>query len=423
MRKIILSILLLLVVVILGGYYYTGVKVEEMIPQELSKIEDALNKESQKNDYGFVYKFESKLKREFFKTTGEIVLNVTNDNEFNKIGTKSLVLDANIYNGPFPINNLQSFNFLPKLLSGVFSVDKDKNKFIKSDDKSPIMITAEASYDKSYNADIEGKPLSLDEFHFAKNWNVSWSKDDDLYKASGDLGDMKIVLDDALLNIYGVDFDSDYKNENNINSKIAINKVSLNLEQDTKLDISNFNYSGNLSESSSELLLKSDEFVASKQGKTQKIWDASDLNLSADGNFTNWYENNSYLDKTFNLKNLTIKNDADQINLSLALNLKAKYEKYARRFNFSKMFNKLNLDLNFTKNILVKLVNGYNISNPNSADLSSNDLDRFIGFFIAKGILVEAGDSLKLNLQAIEDGFNLNGKEISNLELINYLPF
>ena len=168
-----LGVIVALGVVGVGGAWFTGEKAQT---EYLRQIELA-NKHAQalglSDSFKIVYK-NKQFERGFFtsQVEDEVVISLPKEGQ-----VFTIPLSTKLYHGPFPLNQLEKFNFVPTMFSAQGVIGKNETTqplfdFLKSD--KPVQYQASTSYSLATKGKVELVAGEMTDPHSPQN-KISWS--------------------------------------------------------------------------------------------------------------------------------------------------------------------------------------------------------------------------------------------------------
>ena len=168
-----LGVIVALGIVGVGGAWFTGEKAQT---EYLRQIELA-NKQAQalglSDSFKVVYQ-NKQFERGFFtsQVEDEVVISLPKEGQ-----VFTIPLSTKLYHGPFPLNQLEKFNFVPTMFSAQGVIGKNETTqplfdFLKSD--KPVQYQASTSYSLATKGKVELAAGEMTDPHSPQN-KISWS--------------------------------------------------------------------------------------------------------------------------------------------------------------------------------------------------------------------------------------------------------
>ena len=168
-----LSIIVALGVVGLGGAWFTGEKAQTEYLRQIELANQKLQSLGLSDSVNLVYK-NKQFDRSFFtsQVEDEVVISLPKEGQ-----VFTIPLSTKLYHGPFPLNQLEKFNFVPTMFSAQGVIGKNETTqplfdFLKSD--KPVQYQASTSYSLATKGKVELAAGEMTDPHSPQN-KIAWS--------------------------------------------------------------------------------------------------------------------------------------------------------------------------------------------------------------------------------------------------------
>ena len=285
-----LSIIVALGVVGLGGAWFTGEKAQTEYLRQIELANQKFQSLGLSDSVNLVYK-NKQFDRSFFtsQVEDEVVISLPKEGQ-----VFTIPLSTKLYHGPFPLNQLEKFNFVPTMFSAQGVIGKNETTqplfdFLKSD--KPVQYQASTSYSLATKGKVELAAGEMTDPHSPQN-KISWSNINIGFDVDKDrAGKYDMTLDEVTADLGPSSADGDSQDAT------AVKSVKTKMKG-MKLDAS-FNptkwayiYTGKGSSSTESFEMTSTDYA----GKTTSIIEkglkaTSDISLDSD--FVNFKNENA----------------------------------------------------------------------------------------------------------------------------------
>lgn len=168
-----LSIIVALGVVGLGGAWFTGEKAQTEYLRQIELANQKFQSLGLPDSVNLVYK-NKQFDRSFFtsQVEDEVVISLPKEGQ-----VFTIPLSTKLYHGPFPLNQLEKFNFVPTMFSAQGVIGKNETTqplfdFLKSD--KPVQYQASTSYSLATKGKVELAAGEMADPHSPQN-KIAWS--------------------------------------------------------------------------------------------------------------------------------------------------------------------------------------------------------------------------------------------------------
>ena len=168
-----LGVIVDLVVVGVGGAWFTGEKAQTEYLRQIELANQKLQSLGLSDSVNLVYK-NKQFDRSFFtsQVEDEVVISLPKEGQ-----VFTIPLSTKLYHGPFPLNQLEKFNFVPTMFSAQGVIGKNETTqplfdFLKSD--KPLQYQASTSYSLATKGKVELAAGEMTDPHSPQN-KISWS--------------------------------------------------------------------------------------------------------------------------------------------------------------------------------------------------------------------------------------------------------
>ena len=285
-----LGVIVALGVVGVGGAWFTGEKAQTEYLRQIELANQKLQSLGLSDSVNLVYK-NKQFDRSFFtsQVEDEVVISLPKEGQ-----VFTIPLSTKLYHGPFPLNQLEKFNFVPTMFSAQGVIGKNETTqplfdFLKSD--KPVQYQASTSYSLATKGKVELAAGEMTDPHSPQN-KISWSNINIGFDVDKDrAGKYDMTLDEVTADLGPSSADGDSQDAT------AVKSVKMKMKG-MKLDAS-FNptkwayiYTGKGSSSTESFEMTSTEYA----GKTTSIIEkglkaTSDISLDSD--FVNFKNENA----------------------------------------------------------------------------------------------------------------------------------
>lgn len=285
-----LGVIVALGVVGVGGAWFTGEKAQTEYLRQIELANQKLQSLGLSDSVNLVYK-NKQFDRSFFtsQVEDEVVISLPKEGQ-----VFTIPLSTKLYHGPFPLNQLEKFNFVPTMFSAQGVIGKNETTqplfdFLKSD--KPVQYQASTSYSLATKGKVELAAGEMTDPHSPQN-KISWSNINIGFDVDKDrAGKYDMTLDEVTSDLGPSSADGDSQDAT------AVKSVKMKMKG-MKLDAS-FNptkwayiYTGKGSSSTESFEMTSTDYA----GKTTSIIEkglkaTSDISLDSD--FVNFKNENA----------------------------------------------------------------------------------------------------------------------------------
>ena len=168
-----LGVIVALGVVGVGGAWFTGEKAQTEYLRQIELANQKLQSLGLSDSVNLVYK-NKQFDRSFFtsQVEDEVVISLPKEGQ-----VFTIPLSTKLYHGPFPLNQLEKFNFVPTMFSAQGVIGKNETTqplfdFLKSD--KPVQYQASTSYSLATKGKVELAAGEMTDPHSPQN-KISWS--------------------------------------------------------------------------------------------------------------------------------------------------------------------------------------------------------------------------------------------------------
>ena len=168
-----LGVIVALGVVGVGGAWFTGEKAQTEYLRQIELANQKLQSLGLSDSVNLVYK-NKQFDRSFFtsQVEDEVVISLLKE---GKVFT--IPFSTKLYHGPFPLNQLEKFNFVPTMFSAQGVIGKNETTqplfdFLKSD--KPVQYQASTNYSLATKGKVELAAGEMTDPHSPQN-KISWS--------------------------------------------------------------------------------------------------------------------------------------------------------------------------------------------------------------------------------------------------------
>lgn len=168
-----LGVIVALGVVGVGGAWFTGEKAQTEYLRQIELANQKLQSLGLSDSVNLVYK-NKQFDRSFFtsQVEDEVVISLPKEGQ-----VFTIPLSTKLYHGPFPLNQLEKFNFVPTMFSAQGVIGKNETTqplfdFLKSD--KPLQYQASTSYSLATKGKVELAAGEMTDPHSPQN-KISWS--------------------------------------------------------------------------------------------------------------------------------------------------------------------------------------------------------------------------------------------------------
>ena len=168
-----LGVIVALGAVGVGGAWFTGEKAQAEYLRQIELANKHAQALSLSDSFKVVYK-NKQFERGFFtsQVEDEVVISLPKEGQ-----VFTIPLSTKLYHGPFPLNQLEKFNFVPTMFSAQGVIGKNETTqplfdFLKSD--KPVQYQASTSYSLATKGKVELAAGEMTDPHSPQN-KISWS--------------------------------------------------------------------------------------------------------------------------------------------------------------------------------------------------------------------------------------------------------
>ena len=168
-----LGVIVALGIVGVGGAWFTGEKAQTEYLRQIELANQKLQSLGLSDSVNLVYK-NKQFDRSFFtsQVEDEVVISLPKEGQ-----VFTIPLSTKLYHGPFPLNQLEKFNFVPTMFSAQGVIGKNETTqplfdFLKSD--KPVQYQASTSYSLATKGKVELAAGEMTDPHSPQN-KISWS--------------------------------------------------------------------------------------------------------------------------------------------------------------------------------------------------------------------------------------------------------
>ena len=168
-----LGVIVALGVVSIGGAWFTGEKAQTEYLRQIELANQKFQSLGLSDSVNLVYK-NKQFDRSFFtsQVEDEVVISLPKEGQ-----VFTIPLSTKLYHGPFPLNQLEKFNFVPTMFSAQGVIGKNETTqplfdFLKSD--KPLQYQASTSYSLATKGKVELAAGEMTDPHSPQN-KISWS--------------------------------------------------------------------------------------------------------------------------------------------------------------------------------------------------------------------------------------------------------
>lgn len=168
-----LGIIVALSVVGVGGAWFTGEKAQTEYLRQIELANQKFQSLGLSDSVNLVYK-NKQFDRSFFtsQVEDEVVISLPKEGQ-----VFTIPLSTKLYHGPFPLNQLEQFNFVPTMFSAQGVIGKNETTqplfdFLKSD--KPVQYQALTSYSLATKGKVELAAGEMTDPHSPQN-KIAWS--------------------------------------------------------------------------------------------------------------------------------------------------------------------------------------------------------------------------------------------------------
>ena len=286
-----LGVIVALGIVGIGGAWFTGEKAQTEYLRQIELANQKFQSLGLSDSVNLVYK-NKQFDRSFFtsQVEDEVVISLPKEGQ-----VFTIPLSTKLYHGPFPLNQLEKFNFVPTMFSAQGVIGKNETTqplfdFLKSD--KPVQYQASTSYSLATKGKVELAAGGMTDPHSPQN-KISWSNINIGFDVDKDrAGKYDMTLDEVTADLGPSSADGE-----NSQYATAVKSVKMKMKG-MKLDAS-FNptkwayiYTGKGSSSTESFEMTSTDYA----GKTTSIIEkglkaTSDISLDSD--FVNFKNENA----------------------------------------------------------------------------------------------------------------------------------
>ena len=286
-----LGVIVALGAVGVGGAWFTGEKAQTEYLRQIELANQKLQSLGLSDSVNLVYK-NKQFDRSFFtsQVEDEVVISLPKEGQ-----VFTIPLSTKLYHGPFPLNQLEKFNFVPTMFSAQGVIGKNETTqplfdFLKSD--KPVQYQASTSYSLATKGKVELAAGEMTDPHSPQN-KIAWSNINIGFDVDKDrAGKYDMTLDEVTADLGPSSADGE-----NSQYATAVKSVKMKMKG-MKLDAS-FNptkwayiYTGKGSSSTESFEMTSTDYA----GKTTSIIEkglkaTSDISLDSD--FVNFKNENA----------------------------------------------------------------------------------------------------------------------------------
>lgn len=168
-----LGVIVALGIVGIGGAWFTGEKAQTEYLRQIELANQKLQSLGLSDSVNLVYK-NKQFDRSFFtsQVEDEVVISLPKEGQ-----VFTIPLSTKLYHGPFPLNQLEQFNFVPTMFSAQGVIGKNETTqplfdFLKSD--KPVQYQALTSYSLATKGKVELAAGEMTDPHSPQN-KIAWS--------------------------------------------------------------------------------------------------------------------------------------------------------------------------------------------------------------------------------------------------------
>ena len=168
-----LGVIVALGVVGVGGAWFTGEKAQTEYLRQIELANQKFQSLGLSDSVNLVYK-NKQFDRSFFtsQVEDEVVISLPKEGQ-----VFTIPLSTKLYHGPFPLNQLEQFNFVPTMFSAQGVIGKNETTqplfdFLKSD--KPVQYQASTSYSLATKGKVELAAGEMTDPHSPQN-KIAWS--------------------------------------------------------------------------------------------------------------------------------------------------------------------------------------------------------------------------------------------------------
>ena len=168
-----LGVIVALGIVSIGGAWFTGEKAQTEYLRQIELANQKFQSLGLSDSVNLVYK-NKQFDRSFFtsQVEDEVVISLPKEGQ-----VFTIPLSTKLYHGPFPLNQLEKFNFVPTMFSAQGVIGKNETTqplfdFLKSD--KPLQYQASTSYSLATKGKVELAAGEMTDPHSPQN-KISWS--------------------------------------------------------------------------------------------------------------------------------------------------------------------------------------------------------------------------------------------------------
>ena len=168
-----LGVIVALGIVGIGGAWFTGEKAQTEYLRQIELANQKFQSLGLPDSVNLVYK-NKQFDRSFFtsQVEDEVVISLPKEGQ-----VFTIPLSTKLYHGPFPLNQLEKFNFVPTMFSAQGVIGKNETTqplfdFLKSD--KPVQYQASTSYSLATKGKVELAAGEMTDPHSPQN-KISWS--------------------------------------------------------------------------------------------------------------------------------------------------------------------------------------------------------------------------------------------------------
>ena len=168
-----LGVIVALGIVSIGGAWFTGEKAQTEYLRQIELANQKFQSLGLSDSVNLVYK-NKQFDRSFFtsQVEDEVVISLPKEGQ-----VFTIPLSTKLYHGPFPLNQLEKFNFVPTMFSAQGVIGKNETTqplfdFLKSD--KPVQYQASTNYSLATKGKVELAAGEMTDPHSPQN-KISWS--------------------------------------------------------------------------------------------------------------------------------------------------------------------------------------------------------------------------------------------------------
>ena len=168
-----LGVIVALGIVGIGGAWFTGEKAQTEYLRQIELANQKFQSLGLPDSVNLVYK-NKQFDRSFFtsQVEDEVVISLPKEGQ-----VFTIPLSTKLYHGPFPLNQLEQFNFVPTMFSAQGVIGKNETTqplfdFLKSD--KPVQYQASTSYSLATKGKVELAAGEMTDPHSPQN-KIAWS--------------------------------------------------------------------------------------------------------------------------------------------------------------------------------------------------------------------------------------------------------